>query len=290
MAINMYLALAVATSVVLNLSPPGPEDSPETLAEKAANAKYPYDAEPLYRALFAKAGAAGLPELQRSPIDSVAIQAAWEEVTLTVPVQQAEGGAYRPDQDRLQWFLGFLEGRGRVTAPQWWNEVVLDARANRRDNIYSGEPKASPYHRAGVEWVTAPLDTTVTQDGDGYMLTIGEDSIRLPEELLQLTDHDELYGSYSGCFTPEHCFVAAHESVGYLHDVACIDRATGKVVWNSEACGCWWGGSTGQHTSGVSVTVQDDRVVVFGEASIGFYAHVFRADDGATVFRFSSGF
>ena len=43
----------------------------------------------------------------------------------------------------------------------------------------------------------------------------------------------------------------------------------------------------GPSSSWVSVTVQDDRVVVFG-ASGGFYAHAFRADTGKTIFGFST--
>ena len=62
-------------------------------------------------------GPGGLPALRLHPHDGIAIQAAWEEVTLTVP-EEKQDQPVRPDRHKLDWFLGFLEGRGRVRAPR----------------------------------------------------------------------------------------------------------------------------------------------------------------------------
>src|SRR5688572_26313404 len=64
-----------------------------------------------YQELFKTAGAPGLASLKRHPNDSIAIQAAWKEVELTVPL-----GPTKRDvaADRaLQAFLGFLETRAK---------------------------------------------------------------------------------------------------------------------------------------------------------------------------------
>src|SRR5262245_15020188 len=57
-----------------------------------------------YRALFAAVGKQGLFDLQSSPHDSIAIQAAWEEVTLSVSEDDGPSG-YHLDPSKLRWFL-----------------------------------------------------------------------------------------------------------------------------------------------------------------------------------------
>src|SRR5262245_37226885 len=105
------------------------------IVKQLAEVKYPYDYPKVYRLLFATAGVDGLSRLQVDRDDSIALQSAWEAVTLTVPVKDGGGTVYRPDTQKLIWFLGFIQGRARVSPPEWWREAVLDARANRRDNI-----------------------------------------------------------------------------------------------------------------------------------------------------------
>jgi hypothetical protein len=259
------------------------------LIAELAKATWSHEAEESYRALFAACGQSELSALRRSEDDSIAIQAAWREIALTIPEENGPQ-VYRPDKDKLRWFLGFLEGRGRIDSPKWWAEIVADMRAHRRSNIFSREWAGNPYHEAGVKFVRAPHGTTIKKDGNDYLLTIGGDSVKLPDEILEKSDDGELSGNFSGYFTPKRCFVAVHNDVGYQHTVACIDRSTGELVWRAKACGCFWGGATGIHESRVSVTLHEDRVVVFGAAHTGFYAHAFRAEDGKTIFRFSSGF
>lgn len=262
----------------------------EQLSVNVINAKDSVKVATLYRSLFTVAGNDGLSALKRSRYDSIAIQAAWEELTLFLPEMKVMK-VYRLDKDKLNRFLGFVEGRARVKIPKWWAESVIETRAHRRSNIYPGRPSKIPYHyHAGMKYITAPHDTTVKKDGNSYILRIAKNSIRLPEEILQKTDHGDLSGSFSGCFTSKHCFIAVHGDAGYSHDVACIDRSSGKLIWKSEACGCWWGGVYGVSESWVSVTVQEDRVVVFGASSMGIYAQAFRADNGNTIFRFSDSF
>lgn len=138
--------------------------------------------------------------------------------------------------------------------------------------------------------VSAPKDTTISLDDGRYTLHISNDSVPLPESILTKTDHGNLWGRLSGLFTEKHCFVAIHDDVGYRHDVACIERSTGELVWVEEACGCWIGGATGIHESWVTVTVQDAQVVVFGAAWTGFYMHSFDAATGKSKFKFSTVF
>jgi hypothetical protein len=258
------------------------------------DAKYHGDMEGLpksqeaYRLLFAAAGAEGLSRIQTVHDDSIAIQSAWEAVTLTVPVEDGPK-FYRPDLQQLNWFMGYLQGRARVSPPDWWREAVLDARANRRDNIYHGDPKTVPYHgRTGIafnEFVTCPKNASVEKKGDAIVYRIGAESVTIPKEI-----REHGVPNVSGCFTDKYCYLAVHDDVGYPHQLGCVDRASGKLVWKSTVCGSWWGDAEGQFTSWVSVVPTDDgRVFVFGLA-VGFYVHGFRASDGKSLVRFSTNF
>ena len=65
---------------------------------------------------------------------------------------------YRPDRHKLDWFLGFFEGRACVQPPQWWADVVRNAEASSRDSIrfdLPGQPECgerkSLYHNSGLD-------------------------------------------------------------------------------------------------------------------------------------------
>jgi hypothetical protein len=79
--------------------------------------------------------------------------------------------------------------------------------------------------------------------------------------------------------------------VGYPYQLACIDRKTGKVVWNSDVFAHFWGAVSGARTEmSVAVTEQGGRVVLFGLSWAGFHVEAFKPGDGTSLFRFSTGF
>lgn len=230
-----------------------------------------------------------LPRPRTSTDDSAALRAAWDSVAETVPIKQG-AAQYQPDAQSLAWFLGFVEGRTRVAPPNWWSKAVKGAQAGRRDSIRPGRlPDPPVYHRATFDFVRIPIDATLEKDGNLILYRVGDNKLGIPEELLDRADNGQLGCEISGCFTDRHLFVAVHSDIGSAHDVACLDRASGKLVWKATACGCWEGSATGQHASWVSVVpTDDDRVFVFGAALTGFYLHGFRASDGASLVRFST--
>lgn len=246
-----------------------------------------------YRTLFAACNGDKLAALVSNKNDSIATHSAWETVTLTVP--EKEGAkVFRPDRNRLNWFVGFFEGRNRISVPEWWRTVVVDARANRRNNnnIYPGDPKQKPYRDVTPSiLVRCPKNASVTEKDRVVTYTIGKNSIVIPEELLDRADSGELWCNISCAFTDGKCFVAIHDDVGYSHVVACIDRKTKNINWNSKACGCWWGSASGVHESWVALVPTDDgRLYCFGSASIGLYAHGFDTSNGKTLLRFSTNY
>lgn len=251
-------------------------DDPATV--KAAN-----------RVLFKKIGAEGIHRLLTHNSDSIALRAAWQEVSLTVPeMEQSRAG--RPDRQKLAWFIGFLEGRTRVKAPQWWIEAMLESEAGRRDNIFPGQAKLPAYHDAGLGWSRAPLDTTLVDKDGTVTLRVGEATVAIPGGLLQRDDAGKTMSNVSGLVTKSRCYLAIHDEVGFPYTLACIDRSSGKVRWKADAWGCYIGGTGGQFDSAITVTEQDDRVIVFGGATTGFHVEGFRSDDGKNLFRVSNSF
>ena len=304
----MRCALLFLATVFLSTSAPAQQESVaggtaqggagatanEKLVKGVFAATDPAEATVAYHRLFTQIGFDGVRGLQTSPNDSIAIQAAWEEVALTVPEKEGKN-QYRPDRHKLDWFLGFLEGRARVQAPEWWRESLFNAGANHRHNFYFGLPEnppgtsvKSPYHDAGLDDVTAPLDTTLSRKGGKIVLLVGRESVTIPEKLF--TDYECVDGrlrcGVSALVTPSRCYIAVHGVIGD-YQLTCIDRASSRVLWTNSVWGAFSGGLTGYAEQWVTVTEQHDRIVVFG-CVLGINIEGFRSDSGANLFRFSN--
>src|SRR5262245_19803829 len=201
-----------------------------------------------YRALFKQVGPDGLRRLQSHRNDRIAVQAAWEEVELTVPEKPER--TVRPDRDKLAWFVGFLEGRVRVRAPQWWAEALLDARANRRGNVYPGglnmsESKATP-----------PPTAVFESQNDKPVIRVGTESVAIPADFRDRVKTGGLRTRVTSLITLAQYYVAVHEDVGYPYQLACVDRSSVKVRWVADVWASWWGAASGVHRQWVEVTEQ----------------------------------
>jgi hypothetical protein len=225
-----------------------------------------------YRDLFTAAGRDGVGDLRAHPNDGIAVRAAWESV--------------RSGRQSRKWFVGFLEGRARVRAPDWW------AAALTHGQPLTGAPGApdDPYHEAGPGFGRAPKDTTLARDsGDdaAIVVRVGGEAVRVPADVARRLRRPA-WRNVSALALSDRCYLAAHDDVGAGYPLACLDRRTGKAVWEAGVWGHWSGAATGPHAMWVSVTRQADRVVVFGASLTGYHVEAFRADDGKCVFRFST--
>jgi hypothetical protein len=249
----------------------------------------PGAAQKAYRILFKKIGADGIHNLLVHTSDTIAIRAAWEEVNLTVP-EMEQSKVLRPDRHKLDWFIGFLVGRVHVKPPQWWIDAMVESKANRRDNIYPDMSMKRMYHDSGLGSIRAPLDTTLTEKGGNVVLRVAGESVAFPMELLRKDDAGKATGSVSAILSPSRYYVAVHEDVGYPYRLACIDRASGKERWSAKTWGSWAFNADGVFDCWITVTEQDDRIILFGAASTGFHVEGFRSDDGRNLFRVSNTF
>jgi hypothetical protein len=280
-------ALAVAVLIpglALAEDEPAPDHrSVEEIVKAVIAAQNPFAAAEQYKALFTAAGAKGLAALRSLPHDSIAIQAAWQEVNLTLPEKNLDDGnpvVFRPDRDKLNWFFGFLEGRGRILAPRWWADSLLDARANTRSNIYFPDGDSA-------DQVTPFMAGVVTKSGKS-ILSYRNDAVALPAELRpKRTGSEEVY---SALFTPKNVYVAKYDATRVVGVVACVNSADGRLIWKTQVWGSYWyqiGGGVGPPR--VSIELQNDRVLVFGVSGLGLInVEAFRADNGKNIFRFSN--
>jgi hypothetical protein len=242
-----------------------------------------------YTALFRSTKAERLRHLQMTASDTIAVQAAWEEIERTIP--ENPDRVVRPDRDKLARFIGFLEGRGRVQVPEWWADAVLDARANCRGNVYAGGLTLMPFGEAKQKTPKPPPVATFAQkDGKG-VVRVGSDLAIIPDDLRdKLKAGRSLDQGLSALITPTRCYVAVYDHAGYPYRLACVDRASTKTRRVAKVWASWWGNASGQHHQYVEVTEQGKRVVVCGIASSGFHVEAFGAEDGVNVLRFSNSY
>jgi hypothetical protein len=292
-----FLPLLVLLVLLATLS--GSEGEKSTAEDKQLKvvlaAKDPVDAAKGYRELFKSVKADHLQRLQTNASDTIAMQAAWQEVNLTLP-EKDQKKEVRPEAQKLSWFIGFLEGRGRVKAPKWWAKAILDARATCRGSVFAGGiyqdlrdavrggvPKARP---KGEDM--PPVARFAKKDGK-RVVRIESRSMPIPHDLPEKLDMGE-YREVRAIIMSSCCFVAVHDPFGFPYPLACVDGTSAKIRWTAKVWGSCWIGASGFDLQQVEIIVQGDRVVVFGISVAGFYVEAFRVNDGVNVFRFSNAY
>jgi len=242
-----------------------------------------------FRELFRKVGVEGLGKLQSHPDDSIALQAAWEEVELTIPLEydfKVYRKRHRIDSKKLEWFLNFLQNRCKVTSPDWWKQAVLGLSANQRYNVVFSDSKINPYHESGLDFITAPLDTTLKRKADNLILQVAGDVMEFRKD--GIVDSNDC--GISALFTANTCFVAVHGDLGYPYQLTCFNRTTSKVLWKSKVWGSYWHASSGPGKAFVKITEQGNRIIVFGISTTGIHVEGFDSKDDKNLFRVSNAY
>lgn len=233
-----------------------------------------------YTRLLESVGVGESRSLKLHECDSIALQAAWQEVVLEIPLEDHK--TRRPGRPKLAWFHGFLEGRARLHAPQWWSEMLLDSGSFRRGEVFPGQPEKRPTRVSGLSAVRVPVGTTLETKGNSVTMRVGADSIAFQVEFLKFAD------AVYGLTTPDRFYVVAYNNVGAPFQLVCFDRASGVVIWKSTVWANLTGSASGGYELTVSLIEQEGRIIVFGSGTTGLFVESFKAKDGVNLFRFTT--
>ena len=243
-----------------------------------------------YQEIFKSKSANEIEKYLEDMDDSLATQAAWQLVKLTIPDNR--DSEWRPVGKReLDHFLKFFVQRNHIEIPDWWKNEIVNCGAYVRTQPFTGRfgSSKSLYGSPDKNWAHYPPFISIQEENDRIVLTENEDSIAIPRRYLR---DGKFRDSINVKFTDDRCFLAIHNCAGYSHDLVCLDRKSGKIEWKSDVCGyATWGGTSGHHQSWVTVeTTKDGRVFVFGSGTGGFYAHGFQISNGRSMVYFASNF
>ena len=304
--VAIFVLAALSTSFGSRLKSDEPEKlSERELREKVIEAKTFRDAGEAFARYFKEVGRRSLEVLKRDPDTTIALQAAWESLTVVMPEdlnssRDADTLPQRVLRDGdAQRFFGFLEGRTGLEIPNWWE--------GRRN---------FPSRDKGPDWQLTEFEETdvVLRKGSGKLklikprfgtkknsaelvderlvLTIGSQKLTVGKEVVETWKKGGLGGGqFDVHVKKERSYVAIYDDFGLAFPLYCIETDTGKLLWKGEVWGQRLAASifTGVgYYHEVELEVGDERIAVWGAGLYGSYLECFDAKTGAVKFRFST--
>jgi hypothetical protein len=232
--------------------------------------------------------------LKTHPNDGIALRAALEEALLDVKYAKGNLRAGSREEARsLSRLLGFLEGRLRINAPDWWRKMVIGAEFDAKNFRFLFDAEKETWHRVPGFSPCLPKNVHFQKCHNRRYLKIdGETRISLPSKLRK----DIPYGD-SGVLTVasdnENCYSAVYFGLTGGFTLHCSDRRSGKDLWEADVLGAAGGllrGGSGPGYHRVTLLSGDSVLYVFGGESDGAYVEGFDKKSGKVRFRFSTGY
>jgi len=217
---------------------------------------------------------------------NVAIQAAWCVYSRTVPRRRAYFGGgdfdlrYHPD---VQRFLGVLEGRLRVSVPEWWERAIEDLKEQLPDD------RSLP----NGGWTKLPDELLKEAQADVILMLPGEtpdERIRIrmsTESVRRLLWWDK---AVAVGVSSRQVILLARGTAGRASGLLCLDRTAFEERWRTHT---WGLGPNGPFFGPpikdyVSIVMTADRVFIFGANITGAYVEAFELKDGTNIARFAT--
>jgi hypothetical protein len=256
----------------------------ENLIQEVSNAKKASQLASIYERVFKNSDRGTIQQLKRQRNVSIALRAAWQNVLVeSVPARGSVD--VKLDSRHISRFVGFIEGRCRLTVPTWWEQSFLGVRAHDRTNfvfpIQIGEDGTlEKDDKAGR------INTVIEKDGLGLRVRRGLYSEILPSEL---SERHSTTTEAAAILSDKMCFVAFFGRHTHGYTLYAIDRKTKKVIWKK---GVWAGGVINAYSGPgghiVEIVLEGDRLIVFGCGLDCAYLEGFKAENGECEFRFST--
>jgi hypothetical protein len=252
------------------------------------NATSPGSFEKAFGSLVSKLRNVAIGELTGHENASLALRGAWHSMVVDSP---GYGRAERlRDQQGAHRFLGFLEGRLRMSPPSWWRDVLLDARFDTDGNPrFSYDERWSLYGKSGSQFRVHAGISAVSSNGE-VKVSDGAISLSIPgvalKELSQGGGNEQL----DVLLKRETSILAAHSSSGFGFPVIALDTQTGRILWKVNAWGAGVTRGFGVSYHRVSMILHHNEVVVFGVDPRALYVEGYSVSGGDVLYRFCTGY
>jgi hypothetical protein len=222
--------------------------------------------------------------LKANENQTLAFRAGWESVRRTIPGTKALR-AVKPNVLALYRFVGFLEGQVGMPLPQWWENALLGAQAYSRDNIVFDRLSRPHVEGAGQNQVIWQ------KDDDTLVGTIGEKSVRIPSDVLEVLRRNEINRRLRLIVDDEMAYLAVHADNAVPYTLACFDLKSGTLRWDADVWAAGglvdYDGPTFHH---LQLVRTGDAVYVFGGSGDSVYVEAFSCKSGENIFRFSTSY
>jgi hypothetical protein len=287
-------AIGVLSALGLSAAAHAPPDEPldpavARLVTQIAGATSADEAAKGYVQLFKSPNRQLIRQLKGLPEDGVALRAAWEEVLLDAKFPKDKVNPKLDQPIAVARFLGFIEGRLRLSLPDWWEEAVEAAFLGGCGRVVPGVPKPWPYHVVPFrDWtIGMPLGQSIQENDKAVVLKSGDETAAVSAVFVK--EHFGKPECLSILIDKDRSFVAYHNDFGYSFSLLCLDRKSGNLIWKATV---WdWAndlGTSGPWYDHVAVVGNDQRVFVIGCGVSCFYIEAFERASGKSIIRFAN--
>lgn len=251
-----------------------------------------------YATVLHRATAESVERFKAHSCTGLALQAAWADVKQFISAKRPSRDDSPGEETRklpvvtTAKFIGFVEGRLRVSPPKWWKEDLSRARGSldtdtgllllyirQKKNLYS---RVEGSRDDSVDLFTRGAISNVQASGETLSIECEHGSFEVPHT------HRGPCHVFGKTVGTAQCIVLVHGQTPW-GTLFCVDVKEDKVVWSQRLwCDAAPWVRSGAFTHASETRVRGDVVYVFGMCNDVVYIEGFRLADGKAEFRFST--
>jgi hypothetical protein len=244
----------------------------------------------VYSRHSAEVSANRLAELRFSENDGLALQMTWADVR-----QAVDPATKKIHAAALSRFLGFIEGRLRISVPTWWQETLKGVEVHRTNEESFRDVGMLSIRQSRELGLRVQGSTVLDSDGDGVRMSVGRVSAVVPNASFErltrrggaLKDPSQL----SAVIGDKSVYIALYPDAGFPFKVHSLERMRGSVQWSADV---WAAGREVALGIGsfhaVELVLTRRTLFVFGAEGDALYIEAFNADNGRNLCRFCTSF
>ena len=250
-----------------------------------------------------KADSEVLNQLMLGENDSLALLAAWTILIRDFGVLTPEDAEDDPelyggdqplsfDPQRFQHFLGFIEGRFRVSVPEVWAENLQACKINDAGDLiaFGRDSPLFVLAETRTDKLLAASGTTLRDVKGGKEVAFSDGkTFFIPEEFYK---HDASLDGIYAMRAPEDKVLVALPPSYHDYELLCFSMSSGELIWRTTVWADCIGGSSGiPLPNSVKLIIAGNRIYLFGNSGGAIaYLEGFDLQDGRPVLRFSTGY